>query len=388
MTANWDPVFLGLFLVLFVAVAAFATAFPQGDRRWWFLLALLAVLVTPGMLLGDGWPRQILLDLAAFVAVALVWNRSTPEAARAGRTYLGLLCLSVVCLTGAMLVIHEAASAPASPWNRVTVALLVVGFGLKLALVPFYFWLPGVAAAAAPMTTVLIVSVVDVAAFSELAHLRVTAPWVFEDCRPLWLAIALASMFGGALLALAQRDLKRMLAFSTIDDMGYLLLGVAAGPGIGLSGALAGAIGHSLSKLLLFGAVGMAEARLGQTLTLESRGQAARCPMSGAAFIVGALGVIGVPPTFGFVGHWRLYLAGAEFGGATLVLTMVLATGVALLYYARAIHRVWLGAGVEAALPREPRLVTITLSIVMIAVLTMGVFPGAIIWQFPWVAPR
>ena len=388
MTANWDPTFLGLFLVLFAAVAAFATAFPQGDGRWWFLLALLALLVTAGMLLGDGWPRRLLLDLAAFVAVAMVWNRGTPEAARAGRTYLGLLGLSLACLTGAMLVIHEAASAPTFPWNRIVVALLVFGFGLKLALVPFYFWLPGVAASAAPMTTVLIVSVVDMAAFSELAHLRVTAPWVFEDCRPLWLAVAVASMFGGALLALAQRDLKRMLAFSTIDDMGYLLLGVAAGPGIGLSGALAGALGHSLSKLLLFGAVGMAEGRLGQPLTLESRGQAARCPMSGAAFIVGALGIIGVPPTFGFVGRWRLYLAGAEFGGVTLVLTMVLATSVALLYYARAIHRVWLGAGAETALPREPRLVTITLSIVMIAVMTMGVFPGAVIWQFPWVAPR
>ena len=132
----------------------------------------------------------------------------------------------------------------------------------------------------------------------------------------------------------------------------------------------------------------MAEGRLGQTLTLESRGQAARCPVSAAAFIVGALGIIGVPPTFGFVGRWRLYLAGAEFGGVTLVLTMVLATGVALLYYARAIHRVWLGAGVEAALPREPRLVTITFSIVMIAVIAMGVFPGAIIRQFPWAAPR
>jgi multicomponent Na+:H+ antiporter subunit D len=110
--------------------------------------------------------------------------------------------------------------------------------------------------------------------------------------------------------------------------------------------------------------------------------------MSGVAFIVGALGVIGVPPTFGFAGRWRLYLAGAEFGGVTLVLTMVLATGVALLYYARAIHRVWLGAGAEAVVPREPRLVTLTLSIVMIGVIMMGVFPGAIIWQFPWVAPR
>jgi multicomponent Na+:H+ antiporter subunit D len=388
MTANWDPTFLGLFLILFAAVVAFAAAFPQGDRRWWVLFALLALLVTAGMLFGNGWPRKLLLDLAAFVAVAMVWNRGTPEAARAGRTYLGLLCLAVVCLTGAELAIHDSAGTPAYPWNRIIVALLFVGFGLKLALVPFYFWLPGVAASAAPMTTVLIVSVVDMAAFSELAHLRVTAPWVFTDWRTLWLALALSSMFGGALLALAQRDLKRMLAFSTIDDMGYLLLGVAAGPEIGLSGALAGALGHSLSKFLLFGAVGMAEARLGQPLTLESRGQAARCPMSAAAFIVGALGVMGVPPTFGFAGRWRLYLAGTEVGGMALVLAMVVATGVALLCYARAIHRVWLGPGVEVAMPGEPRLVTVALSVVMIAVMTMGVFPGAIVWQLPWIAPR
>lgn len=383
MMLDWDPAFLGLFLLLFAAVALFAKAFPQGDRRWWVLVGLLAAFVTAGMLLPNGWPRQLLLDAGAFVAVAMVWCRGTSEAVRAAQTYLGLLIVSLICLTGGMLLIHEGVILPSYPWNRLAVGLLVVGFGLKLALVPFYFWLPGVAAAAAPMTTVLIVSVVDMAAFSELAHLRLAAPWVFADYRPLWLAIALASMFGGAILALAQHDLKRMLAFSSVDDMGYLLLGVAAGPGIGLSGALAGAIGHALSKLLLFGAVGMAEARLGQTLTLESRGQAARCPVSAAAFIIGALGIIGVPPTFGFVGRWRLYLAGAEYGGGPLVFAMTLATGVALLYYARAIHRVWLGSGVDATVPGEPGLATFALSVLIVAVIALGLFPGSIVRQLP-----
>ena len=380
---NWDPAFLGLFLLLFAAVAIFAGAFPQGDRRWWTLLGLLALLVIAGTLLPDGWGRRLLLDAGAFVAAAMVWNRGTPEAARAGRTYLTLLIVSLICLTGGMLLIPEGASLPSFPWNRVAVGLLIIGFGLKLALLPFYFWLPGVAATAAPMTTLLIVSVIDMAAFSDLAHLRMAAPWVFADCRTLWLAIALASMFGGALLALAQRNLKRMLAFSTIDDMGYLLLGVAAGPGIGLTGALAGALGHALSKLLLFGAVAVAEARTGRTLTLESRGLAASCPVSCAAFIVGALGVIGVPPTFGFVGRWRLYLVGAEYGGGAFLLAMALATGVALLYYARAIHRVWLGAAAETALPREPKLVAFALSVLMIAVVTLGLFPGVVMGHLP-----
>jgi multicomponent Na+:H+ antiporter subunit D len=116
---------------------------------------------------------------------------------------------------------------------------------------------------------------------------------------------------------------------------------------------------------------------------LESRGLAARCPVSGAAFIVGALGILGLPPTFGFVGRWRLYLAGAEYGGGPLVLAMALATGMAVLYYARAIHRVWLGTAADTALAREPRLATIALSVLMIALVTLGVFPGAIIWQLP-----
>ncbi len=383
VAANWDPIFLGVFVVLFAAIAAFARVFPQGNRRWWALFAWLTLLVAAAMLLSDGWARRLLLDAGALVAVALVWNRGTPEAARAARTYLALLIVSMICLTGGMLGIGEGVNPPPSSWNQAAVGLLVIGFGLKLALVPFYFWLPGVAAAATPMTTVLIVSVVDMAAFSDLAHLRVTAPWVFAHGRSLWLAVALLSMFGGALLALAQRDLKRMLAFSTTDDMGYLLLGVAAGPGIGLSGALAGALGHALAKLLLFGAVGMAEARLGRPLTLDSRGQAARCPVSGAAFIVGALGIIGVPPTFGFVGRWRLYLAGAEYGGGALVLAMALATSLALLYYARAIHRVWLGTVADTALPREPKLATITLSVLMILVVTLGMFPGVVIGHLP-----
>jgi multicomponent Na+:H+ antiporter subunit D len=383
MAVNWDPTFLGLFLLLFAAVAAFARACPQGDRRWWGLFGLLFGLVNAGMLCPDGWTRRLLLDAGAFVAVAMVWSRRTGEAVRAGRTYLTLLVVSVILLGAGALLLPEGGGPPPHAWGRLVVGLLIVGYGLKLALVPFYVWLPRVAAAAAPMTTVLIVSVVDLTAFGELAHLRAGAPWVFADYRPVWLAMAFASMFGGALLALAQRDLKRMLAFSSIDDMGYLLFGVAAGSEIGLAGALAGAMGHAIAKFLLFGAVGMAEARLGQPLTLESRGQSAACPVAGAAFILGALGILGVPPTFGFIGRWRLYLAGAETGGAPLILLMALATGLALLYYARAIHRVWLGAGAETGLPREPRLAAIALVVLMIALVALGLFPGANVWRLP-----
>jgi multicomponent Na+:H+ antiporter subunit D len=130
--------------------------------------------------------------------------------------------------------------------------------------------------------------------------------------------------------------------------------------------------------MLLFGAAGIAEEQTGKPLTLETRGLAARCPVAAAAFIVGALGVIGVPPTFGFAGRWRLYLVGAAYGGGWLIAAMVLATGIALLYYARAIHRVWLGADAEADPLPIPGLARIVLAVVMIAMVLLGLVPGAI----------
>lgn len=374
---SWDLVFGSAFLVILAGVALYARAIPQGDRRWWGLAALLGVLVIAGQVGGAGGGRMLLLDAAAFVAVALVWIQDSPQAKAAARTYLVLLLVAVIFLGVGLALAGEANAAPAYPWDKLAVGLLMVGFSLKLALVPFYFWLPGLAEHASPITTALVISVVDIAAFGEMAHLRVSAPWVFSDYAPLWLVLALLTMFGGALLALAQRNLKRMLAYSTIDDMGYLLLGVVVGTQAGLSGALLAALSHAFFKVLLFGAVGVAESQSKRELTLDSRGMGTRYPLSAAVFIAGALGMIGVPPLFGFVGRWRLYLAGIEYGGLGLALIMAAATGLALLYYVRAIHRVWLGPAEDLDLPcGEPKLAVAVLIVLAVLMLVAGLFPG------------
>lgn len=376
MAGSWNLIFGGAFLALLIAVALYAKAIPQGDLRWWGLAALLGVLVIAGQFVGEGVVGMLLIDAAAFVAVALVWIQDSPQAKAAARTYLILLSVAVIFLGVGLSLAGEGDVAPAYPLDKIAVGLLVVGFGLKLALVPFYFWLPGLAQHAKPMTTALIISLVDIAAFGEMAHLRSTAPWVFTDYTTLWLTLALLSMFGGALLALAQRNIKRMLAYSTIDDMGYLLLGVVVGSQIGISGAMLAALSHAFFKVLLFGSVGLAENQSGQELTMETRGMAARYPVSAAAFIAGSLGMIGVPPLFGFIGRWRLYLAGVEYGGMWLALTMALATALALLYYVRAIHRVWLGPANEDVPAGEPKLAAAVLIALIVLMLTVGLFPG------------
>jgi len=338
-----DLIFIGVFAVLACGIGLYAVSVPQDGRVWWWLAAAIVVLVIASKLFGDSGTAAIFLDLAELAAVALVWSHRTPEAADAGRKYLYFIVPGIVFTLIAAALMGTGAAAPTPAIQKLVVALLIVGFTFKLGLIPFYFWLPAVASAAPPMTTVLIVSVVDIATFGELVALREVSPWVFGEYAPVWMVIALLSMFGGALLALAQTELKRMLAFSTINDMGFLLLGLIIGGPAGIAGASLGALNHALSKVILFGAVGFAERQIGRTVTLDTSGLAARLPLAGAAFIIGALVFIGVPPGFGFVAYWRIYIAATQFGGPTLITALLVVAALDLLCYARAIHRTWLG---------------------------------------------
>lgn len=368
---------IGFFAALALAIALYALSLPQGGVSWWALAALSVVLVLVGRVVGPSWTGAILLDAAELVAVGLVWSRGTTEATAAARRYLCAIGPAIICtLVGQALVGHGAV-APAAPGARIAVCLLLVGFALKLGLIPFYLWLPAVASAAAPMTTALIVSIVDIATFAELAELRHAAPWIFGNHAAIWMALALLSMVGGALLALAQTEIKRLLAFSTIADLGLLLTGVVAGGPAGLVGAQLGALNHALSKVILFGAVGLAEQKLGAPVTLDTRGLAARLPLAGAAFVIGALGFIGVPPGFGFTAYWRLYVADAHYGGPALIAVLFLVAALDLLCYARAIHRVWLGP-VRVTLTGPPaRLAQGALTVLAVAAVLLGVYPMA-----------
>ncbi len=339
-----DLIFVGFFGMLALAIGLYAVSVPQDGLKWWGLAAVVVALVIVSKLIGDSWGAALLLNLAELAAVALVRLHPTREAADAGRKYLWSIVPAIACTLAAGALIGTGAATPGSVLQKLAVCLLIVGFALKLGLVPFYFWLPAVASAAPPMTTALIVSVVDIATFGELTALREVSPWVFGDYAPAWMAIALLSMFGGALLALAQPELKRMLAFSTIADLGLLLVGLTIGGPIGVAGAWLGALSHALAKCILFGAVGYAERQIGRTVTLDTGGLAARLPLTGAAFIIAALSFIGVPPGFGFVAYWRIYMAATQFGGPVLIPALLVVAALDLFCYVRAIHRTWLGS--------------------------------------------
>lgn len=363
-------ILLACFVLLAFGIALYAMSVPQGGATWWAFAATTVFLVLAGMVTESGWFSTILLDLAELTAVALVW--SCPAATQATRRYLGSITPAIACT----LLAFALANSTSAAMQHFVVALLIIGFALKLGLIPFWFWLPAVAASAPPMTTALIISVVDIASFAELSTIRQLSPWVFLDHAPVWLVIALLSMFGGALLALAQTGLKRMLAFSTIADLGFLLLGLIIGTPMALAGASLGMLSHAVSKVVLFGAVGLAEHRIGRTVTLDTSGLAAQLPLAGAAFIVAALGFIGVPPGFGFAAYWRIYVAATMFGGPVLLAALLLVAALDLLCYARAIHRTWLGPAQLAVSGQSTWLAPGVLAAFAVLIIVSGAAPG------------
>ena len=206
LSTNWNGLFFGLFLLLTAAIALYARAIPQGGPRWWLLAGLTVALTAIGTLVNAGWGKTIFIDAAALAAVGLIFIDPNPQARRAAKVYLGMTAAAILCLLAAEFLAEK--ETPTLAVQKILVCLLLVGFALKLALLPLYFWLPGVAQHAAPMSVAVIISLVDIAAFTELAHFRQILPWVFRDYSGLWMSVALLSMFGGALLALKKMGVE------------------------------------------------------------------------------------------------------------------------------------------------------------------------------------
>ncbi len=169
---NWNLTFSIFFILLVALIAVYSWVVPQGDKRWWGLALLTTVFVITALQPVSELGRMLLLDAAAFSAVALVAGQS-PAAAKAAKSYLWMLIPAVLCVGAGLYLAGVLCGAtvtqPGAVQTRLVVGLLIIGFALKLALIPFYFWLPNVAETTSPMTTALIVGVVGIAEFIELA---------------------------------------------------------------------------------------------------------------------------------------------------------------------------------------------------------------------------
>lgn len=355
---------------------------PQTRRH--VPMMLLIVLATLAGLSGDGaWPRLLFLEAGALLTAALVWRTVQSRAAR--WTYLSAVALSAGCAVLAQVAL----GAQQQPTAR---NFTLTGIAVKLAVIPLMFWLLRVADELPAAVLGLIVAVVDIAAFGEFLMETKEMPGLLTP-PVLLLAAAAATALCGAFLMLAQRSLKRLLVLSTVEDVGFLLLGAsamgwastAADRAMAVDGVLFAAAAHAVAKALLFTSLAApdADGALGET----PHALAARYPWSAFGFLFGMLTMLGVPPTLGFAGRWRLYSV-ALAGGPWLLAVFVAASVCALAAYVLALTQGWWGPaadGDEAVVAREPRVLIGVIVALVALVLVAGVGPMAL---FGWIGGR
>ncbi|HKJ92786.1 MAG TPA: proton-conducting transporter membrane subunit [Longimicrobiales bacterium] len=284
--------------------------------------------------------------LSSGLLVAFLWDRRGLEA---GYKYLMLLTVGVTFALLGCVVVYSAGAAtgalsgadtllissirdvaPLIPRRTalVAVSLLIIGFGTKAGLMPFHSWLPDAhAEAPAPVSVLLSGVMIKVAIYALVRTVSIFFPAIPQITL---FAVALGgfTMLLGVLLAMVQDDLKRLLAYSSVSQMGYVLAALALGTYLGAYGGLFHLLNHAIFKALLFMTAGALVYATGARRISEMGSLARRMPLTAGCFLVGALSISGFPPFNGFMSKLTIYLALARSG---LWWAVVVAVGTSVL---------------------------------------------------------
>jgi multicomponent Na+:H+ antiporter subunit D len=284
----------------------------------------------------------------------LVVHKQSPEAIRAGRTYLVLLLGSsiVLFLTAIAWIYVRSGTGDFRPGGIVAgvftpgetgVLLALFAFGIaKAAIMPMHRWLPAAMVAPTPVSALLhAVAVVKAGVFSivkvivyvmgveNLAHAG-TGDWLIY--------VAGATVIIASLIALAQDNLKRRLAYSTVSQLSYVVLAAIVLTPLSIAGAALHIAAHAFGKITLFFAAGSIYTAAHKTEVSELDGIGWRMPWTMGAFAVGALSMIGIPPTAGFVSKWVILSAAADAGQTFVLAVIVISTLLNAAYFVPIIY--------------------------------------------------
>ena len=228
---------------------------------------------------------------------------------------------------------------------------IAIGLGVKLAAFMFHIWLPWVhGAAPTPISALLSPVMIGIGAYGIFRLIIEFLPMQYAELA-IWFHVwGLVTMIYGGAMALMQDDLKRMLAYSSISQMGYLLFGIGTYSTLGLAGAEMMYITHALGKGLLFMTAGVIIVQVGTRSIAKLGGLAGKMPITAVCAVIGALTIMGVPPTSGFMGEWILFYGALETAieeGSTLrMITFglgLVATALTMSYILWMLKRVFFG---------------------------------------------
>jgi multicomponent Na+:H+ antiporter subunit D len=292
----------------------------------------------------------VFYEVLTIATYPLVVHKRTPEAVKAGRQYLAYTLSAGLALLLAVGWIQTFLPAPSfEPGGFLTTAvagrgtltalfvLFMLGVGVKAGIMPLHAWLPTAMIAPTPVSALLhAVAVVKAGVFGVI---RVTM-YVFgpDTLRELGLNLPLAvvaaiTIIVASVIALSQDNLKRRLAYSTIGQLSYVVLGVALLSQAGVTASVLHIANHAFMKITLFFVAGAVYAHLHVTNVSEMRGIGRAMPWTMGAFAIGAVGIAGIPPLPGFVSKWWLGLGALQAGDGAFLLVLVGSALLNVLYF-------------------------------------------------------
>jgi multicomponent Na+:H+ antiporter subunit D len=344
--------------VMTLSVLIFAVGTDEGERSRQTPVSIfhptflvLSAGVTNAFLAGDLFNLFVGFEMLLFASYVLITLGGTGERVRAGTTYLVVNLLSSTLFLVALAVIYAAtgtvnmaqlsvrlADLPVH-LQGVLQALLLIVFSIKAAVFPLSAWLPdSYPTAPAPVTAVFAGLLTKVGVYAIIR----TQTLLFPDrhLTELLFVAALCTMVIGILGAVAQTEIKRMLSFTLVSHIGYMIFGIALASQAGLAGAIFYTVHHITIQTTLFLVAGLIEQRGGSTSLNDLGGLAAIAPVVGVLFFIPAMNLAGIPPLSGFIGKVGLLRAGIADG--SVLAWMLIAGGVLtslLTLYAMA--KVW-----------------------------------------------
>ena len=276
----------------------------------------------------------------------------------------------------------------------VSVAFLVTGLALKMGLFPMHAWVPRVYAnAPSPVSALIAATASKVAVYVLIRVLFfVYEPRIATEVIPVTTILAWAAAVGmvvGSVMAIAQTDLKRMLAYSSVAQVGYIVLGVGLANPDGFVGAVLHLVNHAFMKGCLFLVAGVIVYRTGVRQIRDLRGLGRAMPLTAGTFVLAAFGMIGIPPTGGFFSKLYLLLGAIDAGQWVFVAVILVSSLLAVAYFGNAIRALYFAAADEAGSTDGPRAASdppasmlIPMLVLAAGILLLGLFNGTLVSLF------
>jgi multicomponent Na+:H+ antiporter subunit D len=403
-------VFALLASFLWILTSLYSVGYMRGGnyRHQTIYFASFAVCVSSAV--GIAFSANLLtffvfFELLTIATYPLVIHNRNDEAVAGGRKYLGYTLLAGQCLLIALIWVEHlvpgasftaggflARSGASVTTLRIIFLLFILGIGVKAAIFPLQGWLPSAMVAPTPVSALLhAVAVVKAGVFGCV---RVTGfvfgPDLLREIRADWIlaSFATVTIIGGSLRALGEKNLKKRLAYSTVSQLSYIVLGAALGSPAAVAGAIFHIAAHGFMKITLFFCAGSIYTRTHKTEIADLTGIGRRMPVTMGAFTVAAMGLAGVPLIAGFVSKWNIAMGAIHSGYAVFVAVLVASAVLNFAYFFPIVHRAFFTGDEPLRFDEAPPANWVPLAVTAVCAVILGICPNAFLsfYKLAWMA--